>query len=381
MARNTSRTRRGRDDDDGEEDERPTRRSSSRRGRDDDGDGDSPRRSSGRSSRTSSRGGRSRGGKFEYRDRGGEATRKRAEQSGKNYLRIVKDGVKEFKPKEGSHRIRILPPMWENAEHFGLDIWLHYNIGPDRAQVLSRAKMLDEDDPIQEELNKARKDGDEDYAKELAPKRRVGYYVIDRKNEDEGVQFWAAPWGMDRDISAQALDEDSGEALALDHPDQGYDISFRIEGKQLNTKYVGVSIARRESDLGKQQDEYLDHISENPIPDILNYLSYDDLVKLFEAGASTPRDEDDDSGRRTRKSKDRDVEEEDEDEEEERPRKKKRKQFEIDDVEEKQEVLVVVDGEEFEGEVLEVGRRTFVLETEDGEEEFKFSEVDEAELL
>ena len=154
---------------------------------------------------------------------------------------------------------------------------------------------------------------DEEYAKSLVAKRRCAMYVIDRKEEDSGPQLWLAPWTFDRDLSAQALDDETGAVLALDHPDEGYDISFSIEGKGLNKKYTGVSIARRDSDLGRDGAAWLEQIEENPVPECLVFASYEDIAKAFTGGANKPkRDDDDDGGGRDRKpSRGRDVDDDD----------------------------------------------------------------------
>lgn len=402
MARRASRSRRGRDDDDGDDDDRNGRRGTSRVRRDED-DEDSGTRGSGRSGRGRARddgrgggsrgrerssresGGRARGGKFRYRERDSDTTRKRAEQSGRDFHSIVRDGIKVFRPKEGSHKVRVLPPTWDDADHFGHDLWLYYGIGPDDATVLCPSKMLNEADPIAEEERRARKDGDETYAKSLTPRRRVGMWIIDRKQESEGPMFWSAPWTFDRDLSAQALDDEDGRVLPIDHPDEGYDVSFRIEGKGIGTKYLGVSIARRESELGRHGDDWLEYIQENPIPDVLNFMEYDALADMFAAAPRRDKDDDDDDDRpRGRRGRDRDID--DDDEEDDRPKRggrgrKRDDDFRIDDIEEGQMVMVIVDREEFEGECIEVGRKTFVLDVDGKEEEFRFDEVDEAEAL
>jgi hypothetical protein len=265
-------------------------RDSSRRERDE----PEPRGREERSSRGSSRDrdddrGSSRRGSgasagYEYKERSAADARKRSSQSANDYDKILVDSIKMFKPNDGDNRIRVLPPTWEGAEHFGLDIFVNYGVGPDRQSYLCLAKMKGEADPIDEERQQARKDGDEDYAKELTAKKRVLVYVIDRDHEKDGVQAWAMPWTIDRDIVKVSVDKTSGEVLPIDHPEDGYDVEFEKKGAAARTEYLGVAIARRSSPLGKS--EWLDFAMDNPLPDQLNFFDYDHIAKVFGGGGA-----------------------------------------------------------------------------------------------
>ncbi len=306
------------------DDERGSSRRESSRGSDRDEDRGSRRRepdrdedrgSRGREERSGSRRGSDRdeeergssrrggGSSYEYVARSAEQTRSRASKGANDYDKIIKDGIKTWKPNDGDNRIRILPPTWKKPEHFGLDIYVHYGVGADRGQYLCRHKMLGEADPINEEREKFKASMDPDskedqkYLKDLEAKRRVGVYLIDRDHEKEGVQFWAMPWTIDRDIVKVSVDKDSGEVLPIDHPDDGYDITFEKSGAKDRTEYNGVAIARRSSPLGK--DAWLEFAQENPIPEILQYFPYEDIAKAFggvgahkEKGRGSDRDED-----------------------------------------------------------------------------------------
>lgn len=276
------------------------------RGRDRDeerGGRDREERSSRGRDRDEDRGGRSsRGGRYEYQSRSADDVRQRANKGANDFDRILKDGIKMWKPNDGDNRIRILPPTWEGAKHFGLDIYVHYGVGPDRQSYLCLNKMKGEPDPIAEEHERARRDEDEEYAKELEAKRRVLIYLIDRDHEKEGVQAWAMPWTLDRDIVKVMQDRTTGEVLEIDHPNNGYDITFEKKGSKNRTEYLGVSVARRSSELGK--DEWLDFAIDNPLPDQLQYFDYDHIAKVFGGqGAhkgSRDRDRDEDRGGRDR---------------------------------------------------------------------------------
>lgn len=287
MSRDDRSSRRGRDED---EDDRPVRRGGrdddrgGRRGRDDD-----------------DRGGR-RGGRFEYRQRDASSARKRAESSGKDYDRYLQDVADAYVVNDGDNVVRILPPTWDDAEHYGHDIYVHYEIGPDKGTYLCLNKMKGEKCPICEERKRAQNEGDEEYAKKLEPKKRVLVYVIDRNKEKEGIKVWAMPWTLDRDIVKVSVDKRTGEVLPIDHPDDGYDVMFERTGKGPRTEYVGVSIDRKSIPL--DNDKALDFAQEHPLPTLLKFYPYDHIASVFDGGSPPAggrdrrRDDDDDDDRR-----------------------------------------------------------------------------------
>ncbi len=263
-------------------------------------------RSSGRDSeRGSSRGGRedsgrgsSRGSSYEYKKRDASKIKERESTlGGGDFDKYFRDDVKVFSPAAGDNCIRIMPPTWDGPDHYGFDIWVHYKVGPDEQTYLCLKKMKNEDCPCCDERADALKDGDEDFANELKPKQRVVVALIDRSAEKEGPQVWAMPWGVDKDLLSRSTDKRTGEVLALDDPHEGFDVDFKKEGAKLQTKYIGISLARRESTLGKP--EWLEWIVDNPLPSLLKYFTYDH-IKAVLGGASN-------------KSKAREVDQQDED--------------------------------------------------------------------
>lgn len=275
------------------------------RGRDDDAGG---RRSS--RDRDDDRGSRRGGSRFEYRRRDSEEAKRRADSNGKDFDTYVRDNIKFFKPADGPNTIRILPPTWDGATHYGVDIWVHYGVGSDRQTYLCPNKMKGERCPICEERQQAVREGDDRYAKDLAPTRRVLVYLIDRDHEKEGVLAWAMPQNLDRDIVKVSTDRRTGEVLPIDHPDEGFDVIFEKKGAKLKTEYLGVQIDRRDSPLG--DDRWLDFAQEHPLPDQLIYYDTEHIAGVFSGGGVSrgdtgkDRDRDDDRGGRGRDRDDRD---------------------------------------------------------------------------
>lgn len=262
--------------------------------------------------------------KFQYRAPTKESLNKRANQSGA-FDKILKADFTDFKPSPKENRIRILPASWDDAEHFGFDLWIHGSVGPDNSTYLCRNKMKGEDTcPICAEAAAALRDGDKEYAQEIRAYRKVGVFVVDREDEDKGVQFWGMPATIDKSIVASMADEESGNVILVDHPDEGYDVLFSKVGEKRNTKYEGIRIARRStplSDDAKKQAKWLQFITDHPLPKALNYYPAEYIAKVHAGKAKKEEDEDAPKTRHGEKpKKDRDL-----DDDEDAPKSKKTK--------------------------------------------------------
>ena len=224
---------------------------------------------------------------FTYKKRDASALEKRAKQQGTDFQGIIPPDVKVYTVKKGDNYIRILPPTWDDADHYGLDVWVHYGIGPDKASVLCLHKMDNSPCPLCEAQMRADRAGDEELAKELKPGRRVLVWILDRNDEAAGPQAWTMPWTLDRDICKVSRDKHTGAIYAIDDPYDGYDISFEKEGEGLTTKYTGIQLARKASSVDQ---ETLEFIKELPLPDILVKRDYAELQTLF-AGSGMEKEE------------------------------------------------------------------------------------------
>ncbi|MCK5235406.1 MAG: hypothetical protein KAR06_00360 [Deltaproteobacteria bacterium] len=222
--------------------------------------------------------------KFQYKKRTADSLKKRAAQGGGTRDGILRDDLARFTPNKDANRLRVLPPTYDGADHWGMDVWVHWGIGPDKNAYICLSKMKGEDCPICEERVAAIAEGEEDYAKQIAAKRRVLVWLIDRDNEKEGPQLWAMPWTIDRDVCNLSSDSRTGEVFDPADPDGGYDIEFSKEGEKDRTRYNGIQIARRSTPLGN--DEALEYVVEHPLPDCLNFYDYDHIAGVFSGHAS-----------------------------------------------------------------------------------------------
>jgi gp32-like DNA binding protein len=291
---------------------------------------------------------------FVYKPRSEASVKERAEQTGGQYDGIFKSGLDTFRAKNGDNLIRILPATWDDHDHYGLDVWVHGFVGVSNGSYICPAKMKNKPCPICDAAKASRAAGEDEEAKDLDPKRRVVCWVIDR-NEDKPIpQLYAMSWTMDRDISALCHNAKTGKVLLIDHPDEGYDVSFKRKGQKLNTDYYGYQIDRDSSPISdddKEQESILEQITEHPVPSTLLYRSAEYLQGIME-GTIEEKDEeldetasdDDDNGDEdettSSKKKKRRVEPEEEEDEatddEPAPRKKKSRR---DEPEEEDEVV------------------------------------------
>lgn len=214
---------------------------------------------------------------FQYRPRSSEAWDKRAK--GSIYDGYAKDEFETFSAGKENY-IRILPPTWENAQHYGLDLYVHYGVGPNNGTIICLYKMKNLKCPICEAFARAEAAGRED-ANTLKPTRRVLVWVLNRKEEKKPL-LWAMPWTVDRDISKICRDRQSGELYYIDDPQNGYDITFDKEGEGMTTKYTGFQLSRRPSAV---EQKYIDFVVEHPVPSVLLWRTYEEVQALFEGAA------------------------------------------------------------------------------------------------
>jgi hypothetical protein len=261
--------------------------------------------------------------KFQYRPRTADEVHQRQHQQGGAREGFVRSDVKTWQPKEGENTIRLLPPTWDGANAIGYQLFAHYQIGPDNSSYLCLEQMKKEPCPICEERMEADKRGDDDVANELKPKKRVAVYIIDRAQESKGPQLWVMPWTVDRDIAALMFDKKTKGVLAIDSPEDGYDVSFEKVKKAQFFEYTGVQIDRRPSPLSEDEDDHekwMQYIIENPIPDVLQFAEYDHIREAFGGEITESKEAKKAKADKAKAKKAKD--EDDEDDEDDKPAKR-----------------------------------------------------------
>jgi hypothetical protein len=284
--------------------------------------------------------------KFKYQERTVEDIQTQMRQRGGDYDNYINDKYKTYKPADGKNLIRILPATWDNAKHYAFVIYVNYGIGVDEQSYLSLSKMRNEPDPIEEARREAERDGDKKLSGKLTAKQRRCMWVIDRYHEEEGPLLWAAPWTVDRDIVSLCYDEDTRDIIKIDHPVDGCDLRFYRQGTGINTEYNPAKMkVLAKSPLHEDEErenEWLEYILENPVPDCLQYYSYDHISQVF-GGRVRADPDDEESPRRTRGTGREEAparpsrlnrRDDDEDEDEEKPARSRKRMAETADDEE-----------------------------------------------
>lgn len=230
--------------------------------------------------------------KFEYQGRGrtAEDVTRYSRQSGSAYDSFLVEGAPFFKLREGTSTLRILPGSWKDIQKWDrgwhIPIYMHFSVGVGESSYLCPNMMLKQDCPICEAKLRAT-DRDEQF--NLTPGFRALCYVIDRERENEGPMIWSMPKKVFLDINGRTkVNKNNDEIIYIDDPDHGYDITIKREGTDKKSQYSGIDIDRKESYLHeneKKQDAWLDYISDNPLPDMLQYYDYEHIKDVLMGGA------------------------------------------------------------------------------------------------
>lgn len=255
---------------------------------------------------------------------------------------LFKD-VKMFRAKQGANLIRIAPPTWEKAKHYGLLIRLHRDIGPRDRQYLcpkENPSSPSKECPICDALYDLGSRATMEDKRALSPGEAYIYYIIDRDDEKLGLQVWQASLTINSEIAAQCINRRTRAVLNIIDIDKGYDIEFTRTGTtKNNTRYRGFHVMHEPSpfaDDPRDFDKWTNELFDRPLTDILNFYSYEHIESVFTGrGREEARSEEEERPRS--RSRDDDEEERprsrsrDRDSEEERPRERTRLSEELDD--------------------------------------------------
>lgn len=246
---------------------------------------------------------------FKYMPRTQEDVARRSKQASGAYDSFLRVGA--YKPRVGENQIRILP--WLNGDrsdareqyekwggkdgaHWGIDILIHYNVGGDNGTYLC-LKMRGEPCPVCE----ARLEAEGKEREKLQATAKILCWLLDR-NDTTGnpPQPWAMPLKFSKGVSKASQIKGDGGWLAIDLPDEGYDIFFDKTGEGLKTQYDRIEASRDSTPLSTRQDQqnaWLDYVDENFLPDLLQYYDYDHIASVL-FGNSGAQGEASDSGAR-----------------------------------------------------------------------------------
>lgn len=247
----------------------------------------------------------------EKRGSGGERTTVKIPEN-KKFFKLDKSGIK---------RIRIIPfkvgagnPYADSGTlHYERTFFVHRGIGPNQDAYVCPKKTAGQKCPICEHRAKLEQDpkADEDLIKDLIPKERQMFNVIDLADTESGIQLWDISYHLfgkllDAEINNADPDENYGNFF---HLEDGMDLKLGIN----ENSFGGRKFYEVETIGFKNRTEELDpDLLEEamPLDDLLKVVPYDELKAIFLQKAEAAEEDDEDS--------------DEDDEEEEKPAKKKK---------------------------------------------------------
>ncbi len=179
-----------------------------------------------------------------------------------------------WKPKDGDNIIRILPPTWENPDHYGITTAIHFFIGPEKSSFICPFKGRKGLCPLCEKKQELEKLGRTEEAKAFRPTVRTVVWLIDRNDEAKGPQLWGMPLSkVDAVILENSKNKRTREIYPVDDPENGFDIFIKKTGTGLNTEYI-VTLDRDSSAIKKA---WLDFVVAHPVPSTLNHVDAENI--------------------------------------------------------------------------------------------------------
>jgi hypothetical protein len=122
-------------------------------------------------------------------------------------------------------------------------------------------------------------------------------WIIDReaeRSERNKPKLFVMSAVMDKNIVGLTRDKRKDSVIFVDHPDEGYDLSFHREGVGLKTRYASFLFDRDPSPINNDaeaQNEIMEFIIANPVPETLQSFDAEYLSNIL-FGTAEEADED-----------------------------------------------------------------------------------------
>lgn len=264
---------------------------------------------------------------------------KEAEFSGGNDTLRVKDGISFFKPKKGKNEIMIVPfemGAGKNLEDiqpgelwFRQQLLKHFRVGPDDKAVIC-PRTIGKKCPICEHRASLLAQGrstDDAEVKELLPKKRELYYIIDLEDDDRLKIFEYSYHNFGKKLEEEVREaDDDSLAVNFADPDDGAIVVVRMaEASMGKNKFLEASRFDFE-ERGKEEKKIIQQaIGEvTPFGELMIIHSYEELRNLFydldPDETEVKQDQDDEEAPKRRRGRASQEETENPDDEEEAPR-------------------------------------------------------------
>ncbi len=217
---------------------------------------------------------------------------RKSRQGGMGKFKNMPDGIEFFKPKKGTMNLDFIPYVISVDNHadgfkkgdmwYMNTIYVHYGIGAEEKAYIC-PKTIGQKCPICDYGKQLSKDpdADEDAVKDLYPKERNLFNVIDLDDTEKGTQLWEFSYHLfcrklEEELSESDDDNHAGFAL----PDEGYTLKIRFGEKSFN-KNTFLETSR--IDFIDRKEHYSDTVVEEAtdLNAIVNVIEYDKLKNIF----------------------------------------------------------------------------------------------------
>lgn len=241
-------------------------------------------------------------GKYSYSD-----ARKQAQESDQYESTAIKlpEGVKRFKvEKEGVYRLDFIPFVAKKgnpfsdagALHYERTYYVHPRIGVNENSYLCLAENFGQPCPVCEYQRKLKgqDDVDEKLIKDLYPKRRQLFQVIDVDSKEQDIQIWDFSYhNFGKQLLARIRNQDERDEYHLFYDlDRGYTLRVGFKEETMGKR----SFFKAESIDFKGRDSYKESIIDKGycLDDLLIAPTYDELKSIFlqESGGGGEKDKD-----------------------------------------------------------------------------------------
>ena len=265
-----------------------------------------------------------------------ESNYKNRESYGRSGVRLLDlsdyPNISVFKPKDGKkHKIDIIPWIIQTENHpqgmepgledYVLDIWVHYGVGTMESTYICLERTFGKPCPICEERKamKEDEDADEKEIRNLVPKHRAIYNLIDLDDEGKGVQlFNVSHWNFEKELTEEAKTAED-ETVVFSDLNKGRTIKFRaneVQRKGYKPFFEFKSFGFEERD--PIDESILDEAV--PLDVVVHIPTYEEVKAAF---LNLSMDDGDDNPRKI--SKAGEITDEEDEDEEETPKSNKRK--------------------------------------------------------
>lgn len=237
----------------------------------------------------------------------------------------VPKGVELFSfRKAGKYRLDILPYEVGDGNKFADEGMMHYErtyythngIGPDSLKYCCLRKTFKKACPICEHINQLQKDGaDWDTIKEMAPKERQLFNVIDLAEKEKGVQIFEFNYHQFGKILDAMMEDEEDNYDGFFHLDGGKTLKITV----VEDSYAGRTFYKPTNIEMVSRADYDESIMEKVIclDGLPKEVDYDELKTVFLQSPSANGEEDEEEPKKKKKAKASDEDEEEEPEDEE----------------------------------------------------------------